>query len=267
MLVTYNGNILNFNGTIVTNYSIRTPEERLDEIASYLRNFITTDLRNPNFFEYNLDGNQYIITDGGNDMFDNGNYTAPWLLSNIDYTAQNSIPIPPSLSYNVTTKSVIDTDFYYVSLGYSTSPDRRPLTMLGTRLNQGNPIGFQKAGNIGADGGGQIVFGNLYVGETINGFTVYAYYRQTYGQSSDPAICDVYILLGHPLFGSQFDSIASFSQSSTQIQGAYFYAFGPNTKNILSITTLLSRPSNQPISENDIKSVIQNYALRISEVL
>jgi hypothetical protein len=267
MLITYNGNILNFGGTIVTNFGIRTPEERLDEIASYLRNFITTDLRNENFFEYNLDGNEYQISDGGNDMFDGGNYTAPWLLSNIDYTAQNTIPIPPSLSYNITSKSVIDTDFYYVSLGYSTSPDRRPLTMLGTRINQGSPVGFQKAGNIGADGGGQIVFGDLYSGEIINGFTVYAYYRQTYGQSADPAICDVYILLGHSKFGSQFDSIASFSQTSTGIQGAYFYAFGSNTKNILAITTLLSRPSNQPISENDIKSVIQNYTLRISEII
>jgi hypothetical protein len=175
--------------------------------------------------------------------------------------------ISPSLSYNITSKSVIDTDFYYVSLGYSTSPERRPLTILGTRLNQGNPVGFQKAGNIGADGSGQIVFGDLYSGEIINGFTVHAYYRQTYGQSADPAICDVYILLGHPKFGSQFDSVTSFSQASTGIQGAYFYVSGSNVKNILAITTLLSRPSNQPIAENDIKSVIQNYTLRISEII
>lgn len=270
MLLSFKNNILSFNGKIY-NYQqtqqITEPYLLLDTIATYLMGYITTDLRNPNFFQYNLDGNQYQISDGGNDMFDSGNYTAPWLISNTNYTNLTTIPIPPSLGYSTTASTITDTDFYYVSLGYSTTPDRRPLTIIGTRSGVGKPIGFQKAGNIGADGGGFLDGGIIYSGSVINGFTTHAFYRQTYGQASDPAICDLYILLGHNNWDSVFGTINSFASTNKGIQGGYFYTSGATTKNILAITTLLSRPTNQPIPLSDVQLVTQNYITRIKEIL
>ena len=249
--------------------------QQLNIIATYLRNY-TSDLKNPSFFTYFLDGNEYQILDGGNDMFDQGNFTAPWLRNNTSYINQFSIPVPSvALNYSSQSATITDTNFHYVSLGYVQStgsfpggtqnPIYHPLTMLGARNGSG-PIGFQKAGNIGADGGGFLVSGTVYSGSVVNGFTTYAFYRQSYGQALDPSICDVYMLLGHPNWNSVFDTVVSSSAAGTQGQGAALYATG-SSKDILAITTLLSRPNPNVIPANDIKTVVDNYTRRIKEAL
>ncbi len=248
---------------------------QIDTIIPYLR-ANSGSLRNPNFFTYFLDGNAYQIIDGGNDMFDNGNYTAPWLLNNTDYTNGSTIPIPsPALNYSLQTASLTDTNFYYASLGYSQSfgiyPSGRqssiyhPLTIIGSRNGVG-PIGFQKAGNIGADGLGLLISGSIYSGSVVNGFTTYATYRQSYGQSSDPSICDVYVLLGHPNWGSVFGTVVSSSLVGTQLQGAALYATGSSSE-ILAMVTLLSRTSSLAIPASDIKTVVDNYVSLVKQVL
>jgi hypothetical protein len=240
---------------------------QINTIISYLR-INSGSLRNPNFFTYFLDGNAYQISDGGNDMFDAGNYTAPWLRNNTNYTALNNIPTPsPALSYASQSATLTDTNFYYASFGYSQSvgvyPSGQqssiyhPLTMIGARSGSG-PIGFQKAGNIGADGSGFLVTGSIYSGSVVNGFTTYAIYRQSYGQASDPAICDVYVLLGHPNWGSVFGTVVSSSVAGTQQQGATLYATGSSSE-ILAMTTLLSRLSPTSISFSEVKTVVDNY--------
>lgn len=242
------------------------PHTQLNTIATYLRNYITTDLRNTGFFNYSLDGNDIAIGDGGFDMFDVGNFTMPWLLSNDNYTNSNDVSSPPALSYNNTTSVITDTNFHYVSLGYSgISPERRPLTLLGSRSVDGVPVGFQKAGNIGADGGGSLISGDVYNGENINGFTVYAYYRQTYN-NFDPTICDLYMLLGHDNWDSNFGTILKQSYPFTTLQGAYFYTTGA-TKNILAITTLLSREASLEIPLLELQSIVTKYTQRIKEAL
>lgn len=228
----------------------------------------TGSLRNPNFFVYFLDGNAYQISDGGNDMFDGGNYTAPWLRNNTNYINGGSIPTPtPSLNYTSQSATLTDTNFYYASIGYSQStgsfpagtqnPIFHPLTLIGARNGLG-PIGFQKAGNNGADSGGSIVTGSIYSGSVVNGFTTYAFYRQTFGQASDPAVCDVYVLLGHPNWGSTFGTIVSSSNMDTNTNGATLYATGSSSE-ILAMTTLLSRPSPTAIPFSDVKTVVDNY--------
>lgn len=239
----------------------------LETIATTLRDYITTDLRTPNFFAYNLDNNSYSITDGGNDMFDGGNFTAPWLRANVNYSQLQTIPVANSVNYANTTTTIMDTDFYYVSLGYGTNPDRRPLTVIGSRSGSNNAIGFQKAGNAGADGGGFLVANDIYTGNTVNGFTVHSYYRQSYGSATDPAICDLYILLGHPNWDSTFGAIRKYSNPSTGLSGSFFYTFDNQCKNVLAIATLLSRPANLPINEADIRTVVDNYTLRIGQAL
>lgn len=152
-------------------------------------------------------------------------------------------------------------------MGYGTSPDRRPLTVIGARSVSGQPVGFQKAGNIGADGGGNIVYGDVYTGDSINGFTVHAYYRQTYGQAADPAICDLYMLLGHANWSSVFGTINKYSNINKGVQGAYFYTSGAAVSNILAVATLLSKPTPNQIPLTDVQAVVTTYTAKIKQAL
>ena len=262
--------------------STSTPYEQLNTITSYLRNYVT-EFRNPQFFLYRLDGTAYTITDGGNDMFDaGGNSTAPWLRAGTNYTNPGStqIPVPPALPYSSQSRTLTDTNFGYASFGYTQSAGTfpaaqssiyHPLTMFGARSGSG-PIGWQKAGNIGADGSGNILTGSLYTGSVINGFTTYAYFRQTYGQGADPNICDVYMLFGHPNWNSNYGTVIWSGSMSTQGQGGGLYATG-SASNLLAITTLLSRSGSTPsgaslpISASDLQTVVSSYTFRIKEAL
>jgi hypothetical protein len=247
---------------------------QINTIMPYLR-ANSGSLRNPNFFTYYLDGNVYQISDGGNDMFDGGNYTAPWLLNNTNYTAGNTIPTPtPSLNYSSQSSTLTDTNFYYAASGYSQATGSfpsgnqngsfHPLTMIGARNGSG-PIGFQKAGNLGADGGGVLITGSIYSGSVVNGFTVHAFYRQSYA-AGDPTICDVYVLLGHPNWGSVFDTVISSSIAGTQLQGAALYATGSSSE-LLAMTTLLSNVSAAIIPSGSVKTVVDNYITLVKTVL
>ncbi len=125
----------------------------INTIIPYLR-ANSGSLRNPNFFTYFLDGGPYSIADGGNDMYDIGNFTAPWLRNNTSYLNSTSIPTPtPALNYSSQSSTLTDTNFYYASFGYSQSTGSfpagsqngrfHPLTIIGARSGSG-PIGFQK---------------------------------------------------------------------------------------------------------------------------
>lgn len=272
---------------ITNNASAATglPWQSINTITSYLRGYVT-EFRNPEFFLYRLDGNAYNITDGGQDMFDaNGNSTAPWLRSGTNYAASQgaaSMPTNVQLPYSSQSAALTDTNYYYAAFGYTQSagtfpaaqsPIYHPLTMVGARSGSG-PIGWQKTGNIGADGqaDARISTGSLYTGSVVNGFTVYAYYRQTYGQASDPNICDVYMLFGHTNWNSNFGTVTWYANLSTTGQGAALYATG-SASNLLAITTLLSRTGSSPaaaslpISESTLRTVVNNYSLRLKEAL
>lgn len=283
------GNILfNVVGTGNLTFTVATssilaasgsPWEQINTIISYLRGYVT-DFQNPQFFTYRLDGNAYQIADGGQDMFDNGNYTAPWLHAGTNYITLNSIPSTVALPYSSQSATLTDTNYYFAAFGYTQSAGTfpaaqnaiyHPLTMIGARSGSG-PIGWQKAGNIGADGSGQIQTGSIYTGSIVNGFTTYAYYRQTWGQSNDPNICDVYMLFGHPNWNSNFGTVAWSASLSTQVQGATLYATG-SASNLLAVTTLLSRTGSNsaaaslPLSASQIATVVDNFALRIKQSL
>jgi len=245
----------------------------LNTVATYLRDYTLTSLRTPNFNAYNLDGpssttqfiqSPYFILDGGGDMYDGGNYTAPWYYSNTDYTGGSSITTTLCINYSNTTSNVLDTNFYYASLGYSNTA--RPLTVLGARSNTGSPTGFQKAGNSGADGTGSRANGAIYTGNTVNGFTVHATYTQSYG-TSDPVVCDVFILLGHPNWNSTFDKVRRIEVAGTLVQGGALIAFGPNTANVMAITTLISKTAITQIPVGDIQNLVNTYTTLVGQSL
>ena len=244
----------------------------LGTMATYLRNYMS-DFKNPNFYEYGLDGNGFYISDGGGDMYDSGNATSPWLISNQTYTGNtgyNPQNYPYAINYQTTGNTgTMDTSFGYLSLGYN-NPNFLPLTVLGTRAtiaSPGAPIGFQCGGNSGADGGGTVIEGNIYTGNTVSGFTVHSYYREIYN-AGDPSTCDVYILLGHPSWNSVFgDVYYGGDLSGTAGNGSYLYTSGGGAQNILAIKTLLSKGGGDEVTFSEVNTVVDNFIMRIGETL
>lgn len=255
-----------------TSWTPPQPYLLLEEIATYLRNNMA-DFRNPSFYYYQLDGDGTYILDGGGDMYDSGNMTTPWLLSGADYAASSSGnpgDFPFRVNYSNLTDTIVDTDFYYVGLGYtqfsggSQSGVNHPLTVIGSRENTG-PVGWQVGGNSGADGGGTLASGTVWNGTMSNGFTTYAFYRQTYN-ASDPSHCSLVILLGHSNWGSNFGTINSYAQpTGSGGNGIYYYT--ASASNILSIHTLLSKNAGQQVTAQECKNVVDKFTQRIKESL
>lgn len=256
----------------------------LNTLATYLRNYMT-EFRNTNFWAYTCDGDTEgnYIGDGGDDMFDNGNYVTPWLLSGTLYNLSSDQleDYPEHISYSTTNETTVDTNFNYVSLGWIFEEDngeedngepqidqsRHPLTVLGYRCS--GPVGWQVGGNVGADGDGDAVSGYVYSNATINGFQVYAGYRQVYN-AGDPTICNLIILLGHPSWNSVFGSV-SLQADDTDTESCQFYMYsGTGSENILGTYILLSKPNNdntEPIANSELETVIANLTQRIAEAL
>ena len=233
-------------------------------LAASMTNYMS-EYKNPSFYSYSLDGDATYISDGGGDMYDGGNFTTPWLISGTNYTSNSGSigGFPSRVSYANTTSTTVDTNFSYASLGYGTSPDKRPLTVIGTRSGTGNPVGWQKGGNSGADGGGIGTSGFVYNGVSVNGFTTYAFKRQTHS-AGDPSHCDLYILLGHTNWDSTFGTINSFADPvSNGGNGGYLYTSGASVKNILAIVTLLSKNSGVEVTTAECQTVTDNITSRI----
>lgn len=267
---------LNSNG-YWTSWSPKTPYDELQTIAEYLRGYMP-EFRNPSFYAYWLDGTGYEISDGGSDMYDGGNISSPWIVANTEYISTDGYSpgeYPFAVDYtNSATPSTLDTSFGYISLGYQQytgvqSLTYLPLTVIGARNNTaygtGLPIGFQTGGNSGADGGGTLASGYIYNGTVVNGFTTYAFYRETYN-AGDPSHCDLYILLGHPNWNSTFGTVSSFAQPVNQGGcGGYLYTTGAGTRNILAIKTLLSKSGGALVTSAECQTVVNNFILRIKQ--
>jgi hypothetical protein len=263
-----------FGQGLVTTDVSGAPFQVLNTIAVYLRNYMA-DFRNPSFYNYQCDGSGFFINDGGGDMYDNGNVTTPWLRSGTQYVGiggYSAAAYPSSITYTNNTRTLMDTDFYYISLGYTQftgvqDPTFLPLTVLGSRSDVGAPVGWQIGGNSGADGGGTLASGILYNGTTLNGFVTHAFYRETYN-AGDPSHCNLFILLGHSRWNSVFGTINSFADPvSNGGCGGYFYTSGGSVQNILAIQTLLSKNSGVLVSAAECQTVVQNFTLRIKQAL
>lgn len=230
--------------------------DNIGGLAEYLATYMS-EYRNPSFYFYSLDGDSTYINDGGSDMFDIANFTTPVLNSGTDYAITNTsvTAYPFRISYSNTSPIIVDGDFKYASLGYSGS--RLPLTVIGTRYTTSS-IGWQKGGNVGADG-----FGNLATSVStavIGGFTVYYFVRQING-TSDPTVCDVYMLIGHPNWGSEIGPRTQYSIFNTNSHGGRFFASSSTA--VLTAVTLLSKPSGALITNSEILTVVTNFVNRI----
>jgi hypothetical protein len=220
----------------------RTP---LSVIAERLKPHLNS-LKNPNFYQYRLDGNATYISDGGRDMYDGGNRTRIYLDGSVS----------GHLSYSQTTESTYNASnktASYISLGYTP-----PLVML-TKTSARANIGFRKEGNLGADGRGSQTQDAVYNGQSIQGKTVYAWRRHVYN-AWDPSVCDLYFFIGDA--SSTFYSRNIQTGYSNSTDNGYSQAY-MDVSNVLAGTILLSKPSGQNISVQECQSVINNIVARL----
>ena len=257
------GTILATSSTIsIQDTSTGTTEPAFNEtlftnMCAYLDDYLS-EYKNPSFYEYSLNGTQEYIADGGGDMYDTGNFTYAWPLSNTVYAGNHYSSAAPALTIgysNSTATTTIDTSFVYRSLGYAT-----PLTVLAYRSVGSTPIGFQKGGNIGADGSGIQTNGLIYDNATVNTFTVYAFRRITYN-AYDPSVCDLYMLIGHTNWGSSFGARTFSGDASTDSGGSYFYAAA--STNVVAVAMLLSKSSGVEVTAAECQTVVQNFTNRM----
>lgn len=220
---------------------------------------LTTDRHN---ITYN--GNEKNISDGGGDMYDGGNYTICMNESNPSYNSFTDAGInnSESISYDdtsVTTPTGTGVgDYRYAAGGWSgTNLDSEgALIVAATTGNSGNTYcGFAKGGNSGADGGGNKIQVDLYTGSTINGFTVYSSYMATVN-ASDPSVCDLYILLGHPNWGTVFGTIKKYNQTNTGYNSDAMWSESSSQKNVLAIATLAARTSGNTPVQSEMEGIV-----------
>ena len=239
----YNGSAWTNLGSLGGNVNISNNIE-LSMIYSLITPYLS-ELKNTGFYEYLLDGDAYKIGDGGNDMYDNGNYT----MLRVDNLQS------PDLTYSQTTPTNITVNgkvAQVVSLGYI-----RPLTMLGF-CSQRATIGFNKRGNNGHDSAGTSTPNIVYNGTLINGYTVYAWIRVLL--PTKPTICDLYFTIGDSTTTFFSTTMNTYAPSDTNDGVSYMTM---DCQNALFGTILLSKPTGQSISVSDCQSVIFNLTNRL----
>lgn len=257
-----------FHYGAVSSVGFTSPYALINTMISSLRTN-RDQLKNVNFYPYILDGDAFSILGTNPDMYDIGNYTTPGLRSGQIYTSDQSNRssfFPRSVMYSATASSITDTDFYFASIGYSqqspaqiaTTTLAHPLTVIGARSGSGVTVGWQIGGNAGADGGGSIGTSFVYIGEIVNTFTTWAWYRQISG-AGDPSICSLFLLLGHSNWNSVFGGISTFSGPTTDFCGAYLFTSGEGVKDILAIYSLLSRESGVAVTHGQLINIVNNY--------
>lgn len=218
----------------------------LTSVYNALQPFMS-EYQNPNFYAYTLDQTSTLnISDGGGDMYDGGNNTDVF----VDGVASSG------LTYNTTSPGAVFVNgktVEVISLGYI-----HPLTML-ARCSQRANIGIRKTGNLGADGGGTWTNYNVYTGNTVNSFTVYAWCRHVYN-AGDPSIGDLFFVIGDSSTTFHNTNMNTFDPGSTDNGLSYMTM---DCTNALVGSILLSKPSGAFISQAECQTVLTNFTNRL----
>lgn len=223
--------------------TLGTLQEIFNKLQPHLNSY-----KNANFYDYILDGDGFQINDGGNDMYDGGNFTQ--IVVNSSTSA--------NLSYQVNTPTALtvgNAPLQFVSLGYA-----KPLVMLSkpTSALQAE-YGMSKSGNNGADGQGTSTVATVYNGATVNGFTVYAFYRLVSGAGNDPSIGDLYFSIGD----NQTQFFGPIIQNNSSNTDSGFSSFKISSINALTGAILLSKPAGAQITVAECQQVIQAITIRL----
>ena len=208
------------------------------------------------------DGGPNRIDDGGGDMYDAGNYTYVitdnWTSSSWSGGGASHQGHDPNNYTSTTVTSALGTysnisEYKIVSGGYGTTSNPTAnsnhdtagtLIMAATAGNYNNAsssmkFGFAHKGNLGADGSGVTSTRQLYNNDTVNGFTVYAWDVTTYN-AFDPAVCNIYIFLGHPNWSTSFGTFSTYGGGTNTDENSRGVWNEGTQNNILAITALIA---------------------------
>ena len=158
----------------------------------------------------------------------------------------------------------------YPSGSYPTS---RPLTAFGYRPGSNRTVGWGKTGRYRALNGYNSGF--IYENATVNGFQVYAYRRVSFGGPSPalysgplryPAVCDLYMLIGHSRWNSVFGPVNWSDSGFSVAQAAHLKMSG--STNVLAVTMLLAKhdalgSDSVDIPVDQLQTIVQNLTARM----
>tara|TARA_B100002051_G_scaffold185003_1_gene175131 strand:+ start:5281 stop:6159 length:879 start_codon:yes stop_codon:yes gene_type:complete len=232
---------------------------------------------NISHWNISYDGNDFYVTDGGGDMYDAGNYTYVitdnWTSSSwsgggnteqgSNYNTYNATTVTSALGTysNISEYKIVAGGYGTTSnpTGNSNHDTAGTLIMAATAGNYNNAsssmkLGFAHKGNLGADGSGTTSDRTLYNGSTINGFTVYAYDISTY-QAGDPVVCNLYMFVGHPSWGTQFGTISNYFNTYTDENSRGYWMTGVQN-NVLAITALIAADTSSNAHDRHSDSML-----------
>jgi hypothetical protein len=222
---------------------------------------LTTDRHNITYT-----GDEKYISDGGGDMYDNGNYTICMNESSPSFSDFSSSGRSNSeaISYDDTSVTTPNgsgvSDYRYIAGGRSGNnlDSEGALIVAATTGNSGHTYcGFAKGGDSGADGGGTKSQVDLYNGDTVDGFTVYSSYMMTHG-ANDPSTCNLYILLGHSKWGTVFGTINKYNYTSTYKVSDAMWSESSSQNNVLAIATLAARTSGNTPVQSEMEGIVDD---------
>jgi hypothetical protein len=151
-------------------------------------------------------------------------------------------------------------------------PTSRPLTAFGYRPGANRTVGWGKTGNSRTQSSTSIGF--VYENATLTGgFQVYAYRRCGFGGTTssyfggttqNSAICDLYLLIGHPRWNSVFGPVTAAASAvpfPAEATGAQLKMTG--STNVIAATMLLARNDNSEITAATCQTIVDNMIARM----
>lgn len=222
-----------------------TPDVDFADSATFqgLRNYFASrqsNYRNSSYYNYSLDGSPDHLGDSGGDMYDGGNYLYPRVngsqAGDIDYNTQNT-------TYN---------SHRWGAMGY-----QRPLmAMIATGINQNTRIGWERGGNLGADGGGSTNNQQIYNTQTVNGCIVTAWLVNKAYNAGDPSVNHIYFAITSSAIGGSINTVNT--QDYAGNSDSDYSRYEVTGRNMIVGTVLGSKNSGQIVNSSEARSVVDN---------
>jgi hypothetical protein len=197
----------------------------------------------PTFYRYLFDGGANSITDGGDDMWDNGNFISLGgftTISNMNYGASSNF---------------MESNSGYFLTGANVWPQ------IGMAYCKSGTITWSNGGGLGSDGGGQ--FSNMAnIGVAPNTYTTpsgrsgYWWANQNYA-ASDPTICYMWFTIDLPT--SALTITSSNDGRKTNVNDSYNQSFSVTGTDLIFCQTLLSISSGQLIASANLSNFVTSY--------
>jgi hypothetical protein len=195
-----------------------------------------------NFFNYLYDGNSnnnavHYIDDGGNDMYDDGNYIDIWgnCITGFSNVAYGTINTEPTHGYYVTPTNIWpNTTIVYVQKGVAR---------------------ITVHGDVGSDEGGTVTNDKTTYTTSNNRYGTIFYNAN--GEAGDPSVLDVWFTIENSNWNSRLTD--SNDQRKTEDNNDYSHSVEVTGSNYIFVKTLLSLSNGVIPDTTDVQNYIEAY--------